>query len=71
MWVLLAPAAAVWFAAIVLVNVARSPPDTRPPEFDNTPTDTADTADTQDDNDQEGKDERESVADPPTPEDQC
>ena len=33
MWVVLAPAAAVWFAAIVIVNVARSPQDTIPPEF--------------------------------------
>lgn len=37
MWIVLAPAAALWFAAIALVNVARSPQDTIPPEFANAP----------------------------------
>ena len=49
MWVVLAPAAALWFAAIVIVNVARSPQDTLPPELTNPDTtDTTDTTDTPD-----------------------
>ena len=78
MWVILAPAAAIWFAAIVIANVARSPQDTLPPEFANPPTDTTDTNtqddtrdvdETQDDNDQEAK--AESPPDPHNPIDQC
>ena len=73
----MAPAAAVWFAVIVIVNVARSPQDTLPPEFAHPAPDTPDTTDTtdaRDDNDQEGRGEREPASAPPdprTPDDQC